>query len=70
MKIKLKSNGQIINPPLRVAERYIRLGKAIAYVEPAVVEPKSKKKSKAKKEEVFESQVTQEEAAPEEVQEL
>ena len=70
MKIKLKSNGQIINPPLRVAERYIRLGKAIPYVEPAVVEPKSKKKSKAKKEEVFESQVTQEEAAPEEVQEL
>lgn len=37
MKIKLKSNGQIINPPLRVAERYIRLGRAIAYVEPAFV---------------------------------
>jgi hypothetical protein len=38
MKIKLKSNGQIINPPLRVAQRYIRLGRAVVYVEP-IVEP-------------------------------
>ena len=28
MKIQLNSNGQIINPPLRVAQRYIRLGRA------------------------------------------
>ncbi len=34
MKIKLYSNGQIINPPLRVAQRYIRLGKASIYEEP------------------------------------
>lgn len=70
MKIKLKSNGQIINPPLRVAERYIRLGKATVYEEPVKEVIKPKKKSKVKKEEVFESQVIEEEAAPEEVQEL
>jgi len=28
MKIQLNSNGQIINPPLRVAQRYINLGRA------------------------------------------
>jgi hypothetical protein len=60
MKIKLKSNGQIINPPLRVAERYIRLGRA--YLVEEIVEkkveevvevkeekPKVVKKSKKKK---------------------
>jgi len=44
MKIKLYSNGQIINPPERVAQRYIRLGRACLYVEPKpepklVIEP-------------------------------
>jgi hypothetical protein len=34
MKIKLYSNGQIINPPERVAQRYIRLGRACLYIEP------------------------------------
>ena len=27
MKIQLNSNGQIIDPPLRVAQRYINLGR-------------------------------------------
>jgi outer membrane biosynthesis protein TonB len=44
MKIKLYSNGQIINPPERVAKRYLRLGRACLYVEPKpepkpVIEP-------------------------------
>ena len=30
MKIQLNSNGQIIDPPLRVAQRYISLGRAHA----------------------------------------
>jgi hypothetical protein len=71
MKIKLKSNGQIINPPLRVAQRYIRFGRAIPYEEPIIEEPvkkelKTKKKPKVKKEEIFESQVIEEEADSEE----
>lgn len=40
MKIKLYSNGQIINPPERVAKRYLRLGRACLYTEPEpVIEP-------------------------------
>lgn len=35
MKVRLKSNGQIIDPPERVANRYIRLGRAVIYNEPA-----------------------------------
>jgi hypothetical protein len=37
MKIKLYSNGQIINPPERVAKRYLRLGRACLYTEPEPV---------------------------------
>ncbi len=62
MKIKLNSNGQIINPPLRVAQRYIRLGRASIYEEPVKekikAKPESKKVKKAKeeiKEEIIES---------------
>jgi hypothetical protein len=69
MKIKLKSNGQIINPPLRVAQRYVRLGRAVIVEPEPVPKPtikvekvkvsKPKKKSK-KKEEIIESQAIEE----------
>jgi hypothetical protein len=75
MKIKLKSNGQIINPPLRVAQRYLRLGRAV------IVEPEPKpiikvekvkvskpKKKPKKKEEIIESQITEEAATSEGIQ--
>jgi len=73
MKIKLNSNGQVINPPLRVAQRYIRLGRASVYVEPVKVpeeiifrEPEIKKpkrvyRKKVKIEEPVESQIIAEE---------
>jgi len=59
MKIKLKSNGQIINPPLRVAQRYLRLGRASIYEESVkektIEKPKSKKIKKA--EEVINAEI-------------
>jgi len=66
MKIKLNSNGQIIDPPLRVAQRYIRLGRASIYQEPIkkviTEKPKSKKIKKAieeTKEESIESTIAE-----------
>ncbi len=68
MKIKLNSNGQVINPPLRTAQRYIRLGRASIYEEPIkekviTEKPKSKKIKKAKEieEEVIESTIEENE---------
>jgi len=37
MKIVLKKSGDMIDVPLRVAERYMRLGLATLYVAPAFV---------------------------------
>ena len=37
MKIVLKKSGETIDVPLRVAERYMRLGLATLYVAPAFV---------------------------------
>lgn len=34
MKVKLNTNGQIIDPPLRLAQRLIRFGRASAYIAP------------------------------------
>lgn len=70
MKIKLNSNGQVINPPLRIAQRYIRLGRASVYEEPNPPKPKKKPKKKKiePKEEVFESKITEEKAASQEEQ--
>ena len=70
MKIKLRSNGQVINPPLRVAQRYIRLGRASIYEEPKPVKPKRKTKKKKiePKEDIFEGKITEEEAVAEEQQ--
>jgi hypothetical protein len=72
MKIKLYANGQIINPPLRVAQRYIRLGRASIYEEPIkkviAEKPKSKKVKKAKEEkeeDIIESKTAEEETATE-----
>ena len=70
MKIKLHSNGQVINPPLRVAQRYIRLGRASIYEEPKPVKPKRKTKKKKiePKEDIFEGKTTEEKAASQEEQ--
>jgi ribosomal protein L31E len=59
MKIKLASNGQIINPSLRVAQRYIRLGRASIYEEPIkkVIAEKPKSKKVKKAEEVINAEI-------------
>ena len=60
MKIKLRSNGQVIDPPLRVAQRYIRLGRASIYEEPDPVKKPPKKPKKAKKAKTIEGKITKE----------
>jgi len=56
MKIVLKKSGETIDVPLRVAERYMRLGLASLYVAPKYTpDVKPKRKKKVKEIEVAES---------------
>jgi hypothetical protein len=48
MKIVLKKSGETIDAPLRVAERYMRLGLAKLYVAPAFVFNEQKKEPEVK----------------------
>ena len=54
MKIVLKKSGETINVPLRVAERYMRLGLATLYVAPKYIPDVKPKKTRKKKEEEIE----------------
>ena len=70
MKIVLKKSGETIDVPLRVAERYMRLGLATLYVAPAFVFDKQeeepeveevlvKKQKKKKAKTIYDSSYTE-----------
>ena len=70
MKIVLKKSGETIDVPLRVAERYMRLGLAELYVAPAFVFDKQeeepeveevlvKKQKKKKTKTIYDSSYTE-----------